>query len=301
MFNAVEQRLRANPEADGPAGVVHEALSPGFGYTLGYRRKLLDKRSRFQHIEVFETEEFGNVLRLDGALQCSEKDEFLYHEALVHMAAFSHPHPVRALVIGGGDGGAAEELLKHPTIVEVVLVEIDKEVVGAASRYLHSVNGGLFDSPDARFRYVDGDGHAYLRQQEEPFDLIVLDLTDAGGPSLPLYGRDFYALCRQRLRSGGLMSLHLASPWAHERRLHRILAELEAARWEVRPFMTSILMSGGIWLMGLCVPEGGPLKGVLPVYRRELAGPALRYYSPEIHDAMRILPPYIRDMLHADP
>jgi spermidine synthase len=289
----------AGPSESG--GTLTEALTDGFGYTLRFRKCLLDRRTRFQHLQIFDTEEFGHVLRLDGALQCSERDEFFYHEPLVHMAAFSHPWPTRALVIGGGDGGSAEELLKHASIAEVVLVEIDDQVIQAARQFLASVNGGLFDAPSARFAYVNADGGAYLHAHTADdsgrFDLIVLDLTDAGGASAPLYQRGFYRQCLARLRKGGVMTLHIASPWAHPQRVRATIGELVAAGWRVDPFMTSVPMSGGSWLMGLCRPADVVPVGLPPMHRRALTGQPLKFYSPEMHRAMLTLPPYVRHAL----
>ena len=144
---------------------------------------------------------FGKLFRLDGHFMTSEKDEFFYHENLVHMAAITHPAPERALIVGGGDGGSAEELLKHPSMKSVTLAEIDLAVVDIARKYLGSVHRGRLDDPrlDAAHR-----GRLRVRAQRRPrrFDLIVLDLTDPGGPSMPLYTPEFYRACAARLDAG---------------------------------------------------------------------------------------------------
>ena len=164
---------------------------------------------------------FGRLFRLDGHFMTSEKDEFFYHENLVHLAALTHPRPERALIVGGGDGGSAEELLKHPSIRSVTLAEIDVAVVDIARKYLGAVHGGALDDP--RLTLKIGDGFAYVRAATERFDLIVLDLTDPGGPSELLYTPDFYRACAARLNPGGAMTLHIASPIAHPDRIRATL------------------------------------------------------------------------------
>ena len=177
----------------------------------------------------------------------SEKDEFFYHENLVHPAALTHSRPVRALIVGGGDGGSAEELLKHPTIESVTLAEIDAAVVDISRKYLHAVHRGALDDPRLTLRI--GDGFEYVRSGSERFDLIVLDLTDPGGPSEALYTPDFYRACAARLTPSGAMTLHIASPIAHPQRIRATMASLRQAFPIVTPYLTSIPLYGGLWMM----------------------------------------------------
>src|SRR5207244_6203468 len=177
----------------------------------------------------------------------SEKDEFFYHENLVHTAAIAHPAPEKALVIGGGDGGSAEELLKYPTMKSVMLVEIDLAVIDIARKYFGAVHRGAFS--DSRLAIKVEDGLAFVRSTTETFDLIVLDLTDPGGPSEPLYEVDFYRACAARLNSSGAMTLHIASPVAHPDRIRTGIANLRAAFPIVVPYLVSIPLYGGLWMM----------------------------------------------------
>lgn len=280
--------------SESESGTVMEFLAPGYGYTLEYQARLLDRQTPFQRLEVLQTRLFGNVLRLDGALQCSERDEFFYHEPLVHMAAFSHAAPRSVLIIGGGDGGAAEEVLKHPTVEEVVLAEVDGEVIEAASVHLHSVHRGLLDGADNRLSIEIVDGSAYLASCGRRFDLLILDLTDPGEISGSLYSIDFYRQCLQHLTSQGVMTLHVASPWAQAGRVRRTFANLAAAGFRAAPYLTSIPMSGGSWVMGLCRPMSADDP---PPYQRQLSGIPLAYYSPAMHNAMLVQPPYLSSLL----
>ena len=190
---------------------------------------------------------FGKLFRLDGHFMTSEKDEFFYHENLVHPAALTHPRPARALIVGGGDGGSAEELLKHPTIESVTLAEIDAAVVEISRKYLHAVHRGALDDP--RLTLEIRDGFEYVRSGTGRFDLIVLDLTDPGGPSEALYTPDFYRACAARLDAAGAMTLHIASPIAHPERIRATLASLRQAFAIVTPYLTSIPLYGGLWMM----------------------------------------------------
>jgi spermidine synthase len=281
---------------------VTEWLTPHYGYSVHYSEKLLDVHTAFQHLEVLRTPDFGNVMRLDGALQCSEHDEFFYHEPLVHVPAMTHSAPRSALVIGGGDGGAAEELLKHPGIEEVTLVEIDAQVVAAAQCHLRTVNGGIFDRPSAsggRFAWSIGDGFAFVRDTSRKFDLIVLDLTDPGGPSSLLYTAAFYAACRDRLNQGGILSLHVAAPWAQCAKAVHILGQLRLAFAHVVPYMASVPLSGGAWLMAYC--SASPLEAVdvarIRARHAQLRGAPLQYYSVDLHPACQVLPAYLAQIL----
>ena len=207
----------ADDRGDLAPGVMTEYLTDEWGFFIRSARQYEKFRSPYQSVEVHETEPFGKLFRLDGHFMTSEQDEFFYHENLVHTAAVTHPSPERALIVGGGDGGSAEELLKHPSMKKVTLVEIDVAVVDVARKYLASVHHGSLDDPRVELRI--GDGFAFVRETTENFDLIVLDLTDPGGPSLELYTPEFYRACAARLTSLGAMTLHIASPIAHPDRI----------------------------------------------------------------------------------
>ena len=186
-----------------------EWLTPDYGYAIEYTAIVQSTLTPYQHLEVLDTPRFGKILRLDGAMQCSEYDEHFYHEPLVHVPALLHAAPRTALIVGGGDGGAAEELLKHPSIDHVELVDIDQDVIDASRQWLSSVNKGIFDKVSPRFSWHVADGQHFVRDITKQYDLILLDLTDAGGPSTSLYTSTFFASCAARLSDDGLLALHL--------------------------------------------------------------------------------------------
>jgi spermidine synthase len=281
-----------------PPDAMTEALTDDWGFYIRSAREFEKFRSPFQAVEVHDTASFGKLFRLDGHFMTSEKDEFLYHENLVHMAALTHPQPERALIVGGGDGGSAEELLKHPSIKSVTLVEIDLAVVDIARKYLGSVHKGRLDDPRLALKIEDG--FAWIRTTTEQYDLIVLDLTDPGGPSTPLYTPDFYRACAARLNPSGAMTLHLASPIAHPARIRDGLASLRAAFPLVTPYLTSIPLYGGLWMMAMASASLDPKSlSAREVDRRiaQRALPDLQYYNGDMHRAGLALPNFVRKLV----
>ena len=284
-------------------GRIDEHLTPEFGYFLDGAELVVRERSAFQEVEILRSSAFGAMLRIDGSLQCSERDEFFYHEPIVHDAMVRLAGPVRALVIGGGDGGAAEELLKWPNVTAVEHVEIDALVLALAAEHLHGVHLGVLAGRDARYRAHVADGAAWVQcLAPASVEVIVLDLTDCGGPSSPLYAPAFYAACRRALAPAGVMTLHLAAPFMQLATCVRLHANLLRAFPFVDPLLTSITMSGGQWLMAACYVDAA---AALPPPARcqerlaTLHGPALQLVSAETLHAMHALPPYLRAALGA--
>ena len=291
---------KAPPDGAGDLepGLMTEYLTDAWGFFIRSAHQYEKFRSPYQAVEVHDTAHFGKLFRLDGHFMTSEMDEFFYHENLVHVAAVTHPQPERALVVGGGDGGSAEELLKHPSIKSVTLAEIDLAVVDISRKYLASVHRGAFD--DQRLTLKIEDGFAYVRNSNEQFDLIVLDLTDAGGPSTELYTREFYAACAARLAPLGAMTLHIASPIAHPDRIRASLANLRSAFPVVAPYLTSIPLYGGMWMMACCSslldPTGmTPLQVDRRVAQRGLRD--LQFYNGDTHRAAFALPNFVRALV----
>jgi spermidine synthase len=281
-----------------PHDALTEQLTPEWGFYIRSARRFEQFRSAFQAIEVHDTVPFGRLFRLDGHFMTSEKDEFFYHENLVHLAAVTHPQPQSALIIGGGDGGSAEELLKHPSIRSVTLAEIDSAVVDIARKYLGAVHGGALDDPRLTLKVEDG--FAYVRAGTEGFDLIVLDLTDPGGPSELLYTADFYRACAARLKPGGAMTLHIASPIAHPDRIRETLAGLREAFPLVTPYLTSVPLYGGLWMMACASTTLDPRSLSADDVDRRIAErglTGLQYYNGDMHRAAIALPNFVRALV----
>jgi spermidine synthase len=284
--------------ATGPRRYLVEQLNENYGYYLRVGESVAEGRTRFQEIEVVDTPMFGRVLRLDGVFQTSEKDEFFYHENIVHVPAITHAAPRSALVIGGGDGGAVEELLKHGSMERVVLAELDEGVVEAARRYLGEIHHGALDDPRLSVRIMDG--KAYVEGTADRYDLVLLDLTDPSGPSQALYTREFYQACRGILNPGGMLALHMESPVSRPRTYNRIMKTLQAVFPTVRPYLVYIPLYGTWWGMATASEGADPTAlGEEEVDRRiaERGLSGLQFYNGAMHRAVFALPNFVRDIL----
>jgi len=272
---------------------LNDASGAWFEGTLVERR-----RTPFQLLEVWDTPELGRIFRLDGFNMTSERDEFFYHENLVHPAAAAHPAPRRALVIGGGDGGSCEELLKHSTIELVHMVELDPEVIEVAKAQFGTVHRGAFDDP--RLRVTVGDGLAYLRTTGVRYDLVAMDLTDPVGPSVELYSPATFSLARGAMAGGGALVLHMGSPFSHPERVRQTLASLRAVFRVVAPYFVHIPLYGSIWGFA-CASDSLDPRAVEPAeIDRRLAARGvgdLQYYNGEVHRAVFALPNYVRALV----
>jgi spermidine synthase len=273
---------------------IFERLTGGSG--VYFEGTLLERRhTPFQLLEIYDTPDLGRIFRLDGCNMTSERDEFFYHENLVHPAAAAHPAPRRALVIGGGDGGSSEELLKHPSLEVVHMAELDPDVIEVAKAHFGAVHRGVFD--DARLKVTVGDGLAYLRATSVRYDLVVLDLTDPAGPSAELYSPATFALARRAMAAGAALTLHIGSPVSHPERVRQTLANLRQVFARVTPYFAYIPLYGSIWGFAIASDTLDPtalspqdIDGI--VAARALSD--LQYYNGETHRAGFAIPNYLR-------
>jgi len=278
-------------------GVLTEYMTDDWGVFVRSAGTLARFRSAYQDVEVHDSVPFGKLFRLDGHFMTSERDEFFYHENMVHVAALAHPSPERALIVGGGDGGSAEELLKHPSMRTVTIAEIDKTVIDIAREHLRTVHRGALDDPRVTIRI--GDGFRFVVDTREAFDLIVLDLTDPGGPSTALYTPEFYAACAARLGPQGAMTIHVGSPVAHPDRVRHTLAQLGSAFAVVTPFLTAVPLYGGTWMMACCSASLDPRALQASDVDRRIAqrGIAdLQFINGDTYRAVLALPNYVRPL-----
>ena len=279
-------------------GVLTEYLTDDYGFFVRSLREFERFQTPYQTVEVHDTRTFGKLFRLDGHMMTSEKDEFFYHENLVHVAAITHPAPETALIIGGGDGGSAEELLKYQSIKSLTLVEIDLAVLDIARKYFADIHRGSLSDPRLTIKVEDGFG--FVRGTADSYDLIVLDLTDPGGASQPLYGAEFYRACAARLNPTGAISLHVASPVAHPDRVRTAMANLRAVFSVVVPYLVPIPLYGGMWMMACASPTLNPSYLTPLDANRRVATRGirdLRYYNGEVHRASMALPNFVRDLV----
>ena len=276
-----------------------EPISGSMNRTLKVKDIVLEKHSPYQLIEVVETEDYGRVLFLDSRFQTSEKDEFFYHEALVHPAMMTHPDPRNVLIIGGGDGGALEELLKYPSVERVTMVELEPDVVETCKEYMRAVCGDAFSDP--RLNLVIADGRKVLEEAGGSYDVILLDLTDPLGPSKYLYTQEFYRLCAARLNPGGLLGLHNDSPFFYPKAFNVISKTLDSVFPGKIQYVTYVVGYMLDFAFSVCSPaplEIPSLDELTARFRQRGLG-GLMWYSPALHSALGEIPGYLRRILNA--
>ena len=276
---------------------IFERLNDASG--VYFEGTLLERRrTPFQLLEVYDTPEFGRIFRLDGFNMTSERDEFFYHENLVHPVAVAHPGPRRALVIGGGDGGSSEELLKHSTLEQVHMAELDPEVIEVSRAQFARVHRNAFDDP--RLKVTVGDGLAYLRGTAVRYDIVAMDLTDPVGPSVELYSPATFSLVRGALAPGGALTLHIGSPFAHPARVQSTLASLRQVFRVVVPYFAYIPIYGSIWGFASASDSLDPSRMEPAQVERVIAARGLsdlQYYNGETHRAVFALPNYVKALV----
>ncbi|WP_341669286.1 polyamine aminopropyltransferase [Alcaligenes sp. SDU_A2] len=294
-------------DADGPATngeLITENLNDQALYGFRFTERLLERQTAFQRLELLSSESLGTTLRLDGCLMTSEVDEFFYHEGLIHPAAMAHPAPRRALIVGGGDGGALEELLKHNCVDHVTLVDLDAEVIEVAREHLQSIHKGAFDDPRADIRV--GDGADFLARTADRFDLIYLDLTDPETPAGPLYTTDFFQSCQRVLAPGGALVLHLGSPFHEAQQVQALGAELAQVFEQVHGYGLHIPLYGSYWGMVVASDELDPTALSAQDIQQRLEQrfsadqqESLQFYNAALHGALFALPTFYRRLLPA--
>lgn len=265
---------------------------------LGFRitRTLLSEQTPYQKLDVFETVEFGNLMTLDDKVMLTERDEFFYHEMLVHPAMLSHPNPKRVAVIGGGDGGAVREILQHPGVEEVVWVEIDGAVVEASRQFFPSVSQLALSDPRVSLSVAPGE--EVLGRYDDSFDVLIVDSTDPIGPAVPLFEAPFFKMCQKSLKADGIYVTQCGTPLYFPEEIHSMAGQLRQVFDSVR-FYTGFIpfYPSGLWayVLGAQVPlvvETGAIA-----QRYAAAGLNCRYYTPELHQASGVLPGFVQKLV----
>jgi len=267
------------------------------------KRILYSGRSKYQEIDVIETHDFGLCLVLDGKVQSSLVDEFIYHEALVHPAMVTCPHPEKVLVIGGGEGGTIREVLKHNTVKSVVMVDIDEEVIRVSKTFMPQLSAGAFD--DKRLKLVIDDGRAYLEEMDELYDVILIDVTDPlpEGPSYLLYTKQFYELVKKRLKPDGLMATQATSVFYSRKSYTLIYNTLKQVFPVVRAYSAWVPSYVSAWGFVLASLKYDPLSLSDEEVKRRLSErgvSGLKFYGPEYHKPLFALPLYLKEALEGE-
>ena len=267
------------------------------GLTIGLNKLLYSKQSKYQLTEVYETDTWGNLMTIDGMVMLSEKDEFVYHEMIAHTALFSHPNPNRVLIIGGGDGGTAREVMKHPPVQHVDLVEIDRNVVEASR--LHFQGVGDFDNPKLNLLFEDG--IAFVKDVSEPYDVIIIDGSDPVGPAEGLFKKEFYQSCFEALSDQGILASQTESPWvtSYHPGIQAVFGNLKELFPVSSMYLCFIpLYPAGMWSMAFASKKYEAAdSSVEERIKNSTFADNLRYYNSEIHYASFALPNFVKDIV----
>jgi spermidine synthase len=268
-----------------------EKQTDASGITLKVHRTLAAEKTQFQDLAVLETEQFGRMLVLDGMVQTTVGDEFVYHEMITHVAMNTHPVPKSVAIIGGGDGGAVREVLKHHTVEKVVLVEIDEQVINASCKYLPEISVGLRD-PRVEIRVEDGLRH--VREHADTYDVILVDSTEPVGAAVGLFSPEFYADIYGSLKDDGIMVAQTESPFFNQDLIRRSFSSVAKLFPITRLYLASIpTYPSGLWSFTIGSKGNDPLA--VPVERfRDVE---TRYYTPEIHQVAFVLPRFAKELV----
>lgn len=281
---------------DGWFREISDTMWPGQAMTLKVNQILHVEKSKYQDILVFESSDYGNVLVLDGVIQATERDEFAYQEMITHLAMNSHPCPKKVLVIGGGDGGVLREIVKHNTVEEAVLCDIDEGVIRVSKKYLPSMAVG-FQHPKVKVHI--GDGFKFLEEYKNTFDVIITDSSDPEGPAESLFQKPYFLLLKDALTEKGVITTQAENIWLHM----NIIKQLKADCKQVFPVAdyayTTIptYPSGQIGFMVCTKNEEANLRKPLRSWSKEEELKLCRYYNKEIHEASFVLPNFARSVL----
>lgn len=268
-------------------------------FSIKVDRQLCSKQSRFQRIDVFKSPEFGRFFTLDGLMMLTEKDEFIYHEMIVHVPMATNPNIKRVLVIGAGDGGTVRELTRYSTIEHIDMVEIDEEVVNVCRELLPQTACKL-DDPRVSLHFEDG--LKFVRSKENEYDLIIVDSTDPFGPGEGLFTREFYGNCFKALTHDGILVNQHETPYYAEyaksmKRAHKRIKEFFPV---CRVYQAHIpTYPSGHWLFGFASKRFDPIRD-LNANRWNALDLSMRYYNTDIHAGSFALPTYVKELLAGD-
>ena len=280
---------------------ISETLFEPLGFRMSYQieRVIHDEKTEHQHLVLFEHKFFGKMLMLDGATQIASRDEYVYQEMMSHVPLFAHGEAKDVLIVGGGDCGIAEEVLKHKTVERLVQVEIDASVVEFAKQHFPEFAIPVF--ADRRFENVIGDGAHYVAETDRRFDAILVDSTDPQGPGAVLFTRDFYANCRRCLKPGGVLVTQNGVPFLQASELQTSIRHFRALFADATCYLASVpTYVGGHMAMGFATDDPG-LRRTAPARLAERHAAAggfdTRYWTPELQAGAFALPRFIADLV----
>jgi spermidine synthase len=275
-----------------------ENHTPNVRFGVKIKEHLISTESDFQKIDIFDTYEFGKMLTIDGLIMVTEKDEFVYHEMIVHVPMASNPNIKRVLVVGGGDGGTVRELTRYPHIEQIDMVEIDQKVVEVCQTFIPQTASKL---KDTRVTLYFEDGIQFIKKMDQAYDLIIIDSTDPIGPGEGLFTESFYKDCYAALTEEGIMINQNESPYYEKERRELVRANKKIKN--VFPivsiyqfFMTTY--PSGHWLFGFNSKSINPLNNNIDLWNQQ--GIQTKYYNTDLHKGSFMLPNYVKEMIRDD-
>ncbi|MCR6112392.1 spermidine synthase [Bacillus sp. A301a_S52] len=270
-----------------------EKQTENFGITAKIKRTYVSEKTPFQQLDMVETEEFGNMLLLDGMVMTTERDEFVYHEMVAHVPLHTHPNPENVLVVGGGDGGVIREILKHPEVKKATLVEIDGKVIEYSKEFLPSIAGKL-DDPRVDVKVADGFMH--IAESEAVYDVIMVDSTEPVGPAVNLFTKGFYEGIAKALKEDGLFVAQTDNPWFHQDLIRNAYRDVSETFPVTRLYTANIpTYPSGLWTFTLGSKKHDPLH----VAEDRFHDIDTKYYTKDIHKAAFVLPKFVADLTKA--
>ncbi|MBM7645405.1 spermidine synthase [Scopulibacillus daqui] len=268
-----------------------EKQTDKFGITAKIKRTLHTEQTPFQKLDMIETEEFGNMLTLDGMVMTTEKDEFVYHEMVAHVPLFTHPNPKHVLVVGGGDGGVLREIVKHPEVEKATLVEIDGKVIEYSKKYLPSI-ASAFDHEKVEVK-VD-DGFMHIAESRDAYDVIMVDSTEPVGPAVKLFEKGFYEGISKALKEDGLFIAQTDNPWFKADLITKVFKDVKEIFPITRLYTANVpTYPSGLWTFTIGSKKYDPLK----VREDRFHDIETKYYTKELHKAAFVLPKFVDDLI----
>lgn len=273
-----------------------EEHSKDVRFSIKVNKQIYTKESKFQRIDILESEEFGRILTLDGLIMVTEKDEFIYHEMITHVPMAVNPNIKRVLVIGGGDGGCVRELTRYKSIEEIHMVEIDEEVVKACREYIRKTACAL---DDERVKLFYQDGLRFVRTKENEYDLIIVDSTDPFGPGEGLFTKEFYGNCYKALTEDGILVNQHESDYYTDyansmKRAHKRIQEIFPVCEIYQAHIPTY--PSGHWLFGFASKKFEPIIGLREEEWNNL-NIKTKYYNTKLHKGAFALPNYVNEMM----
>lgn len=270
---------------------TEEEETSSFRHSYKVKKTLFSGQSSFQTVDIVETYSHGKMLLNDGLVMLSERDEFIYHEMITHVPLYVHPEPQSVLIVGGGDGGSAREVLRHQSVQKCVMVEIDEMVVNACKEHIPSTASCLTAHPNLELRIEDA--VEYVEKSNETFDVIIVDSTDPIGAAQPLFGDEFYRNVKNRLNDNGIVVSQCGSPH-YSSNVMKSLLEVLNSLFPVTQLYTfsNLTYPGGLWSFSFASKGLHPIRDI-----RQQDLSEMKYYNQKIHEASFAHPQFIKNQL----